>query len=171
MFTRLRKFVFGDDIFISYSRRDGSQYATRLANELGALGFTCRFERLATKAGREIPSSLLRAVRRSYLLVLIGTAEAQQSKAVHEEVTEFGKTSRLIIPIIFEGVRLGDYVCTNGIMEKVARDSGTARSQPGALWADEIHGLPTPCENPDSLRNHQPSPEVVSQISDACTFT
>ena len=40
----LLRFLFGDDVFISYSRRDGANYAAALANELSKRergGFSC----------------------------------------------------------------------------------------------------------------------------------
>src|SRR5215207_5750610 len=38
---RLRRFVYGRDLFISYSHRDAVRYAQRLATQLTKLGLTC----------------------------------------------------------------------------------------------------------------------------------
>ena len=46
------KFLFGDDIFISYSRADGATYAAGLANELAAHNFSCRFDLWGTEPGK-----------------------------------------------------------------------------------------------------------------------
>jgi hypothetical protein len=36
--------LFGDAVFISYARADGSIYAGQLAGELAKRGFSCRFD-------------------------------------------------------------------------------------------------------------------------------
>src|SRR5438045_110820 len=67
---------FSDDIFISYSRADGVTYATGLTTRLTAKMFACRFDQWDTTPGGEIPKKLRKALRRSALLVLVGTPGA-----------------------------------------------------------------------------------------------
>jgi hypothetical protein len=47
----LERFFFGDDVFISYSRRDG-RYATGLARELTRRELACRIDFLGRHRGR-----------------------------------------------------------------------------------------------------------------------
>jgi hypothetical protein len=46
------RFLFGDDIFISYSRADGITYAEGLASELAKRGFSCRVDLWEARLGR-----------------------------------------------------------------------------------------------------------------------
>lgn len=95
--------VFGDDIFISYSRADGASYAAALANALVDRNLSCRFDQWGTPPGREIPEELLRPLRRSAMLVVVGTVAAGQSLHVEREIREFLETKRLIVPIDVDG--------------------------------------------------------------------
>ena len=93
MFAR---FLFGDDVFISYSRRDGAKYAAALANELSrpGIGFSCFLDQWGASAATELSQPVLRALRRSSVLVLVGTAGAALSPMVQEEVQRFARPNR-----------------------------------------------------------------------------
>jgi WD40 repeat protein len=104
------RFIFGDDIFISYSRRDGANYAAALANELSKLGrdFSCFLDQWGASAANELSKPVVRALRRSSVLVLVGTPGATQSKFVQQEVEDFSRQSwlrahRPILPINING--------------------------------------------------------------------
>jgi hypothetical protein len=52
----------GDDVFISYSRRDGTTYVTGRADELAKQGLRCRLDLWETDPDRELPAKLKRAI-------------------------------------------------------------------------------------------------------------
>src|SRR5262245_47488398 len=89
---RIGRFLFGDDIFISYSRQDGSKYALALARKLAK--YQCYLDQLGTTPGQKIPRRLKRKVRRSSIFVLVATQAAVRSAAVEEEVVLFLQTGR-----------------------------------------------------------------------------
>ena len=107
----------GHDIFISYSRSDGYLYANKLANELSKFKFRCFIDQWENDPGVNLSNRLVERLKRSRMLVIIGTPAAQQSSYVEEEIVTFLKTKRQIIPIIFGDVE-------------------------GACWYQLIRGLP-----------------------------
>src|SRR6185312_4103993 len=90
----------GDDIFISYSHVD-STYALSLANELAKKNLSCFLDQWGTPPGEELPQELIRTIKRSSTMVLVGSKNAAESKNVEIEVKSFLKTGRTIIPITF----------------------------------------------------------------------
>lgn len=100
---RLRRFFLGDDIFVSYSRKDGLNYAQALAAQLTKRGFLRFIDLLGTDPDERVPESLKSKVRRSTVFILVATEGAALSSAVSEEVAEFAKTKRPIIPIDING--------------------------------------------------------------------
>ncbi len=99
----LLRFIFGKDIFISYSHKDGTVYATRLAERLGRRGFNCVIDAYEGIPGSKIPSKVIRALKRSSQLVVVGTYGAANSKHVTTEIQEFRKVGRSIVVIGFDG--------------------------------------------------------------------
>src|ERR1043166_8832344 len=74
-----------DDIFISYSRADGATYAAGLASALAHRGFACRVDQWESEPGKDVPRSILRAIRHSQMLIVIGTAASGRSASVTRE--------------------------------------------------------------------------------------
>ena len=144
--SQWRRFVIGDDIFISYSHRDAT-YAAGLANALADRRFSCKIDQWGTDPGRKIPASLKRALLGSSVLVLICTEASGISEPVYQEVCEFLKTKRPIIPI---------YI--NGNFDL-------------ALYADWIRGVPVTADSPEALRTGNTSVEVVNRIEKTFLFT
>jgi WD40 repeat protein len=144
------RYIFGDDIFISYARADASSYAAGLASELAGLGLSCRLDQWGTPPGQRLPAALLRALRRSMMLVVIGSKGAASSANVWEEINEFLPTGRTIIPIDVDG-SLRDAPWWP-LIAGVAVSIGTAYTG-------------------DSLTTGMPSTSVVSRIKNACVFT
>jgi WD40 repeat protein len=145
--ARFVNYVFGDDVFISYTRADAVTYAAGLANQLAAKDFSCFLDQWGTPPGKELPDPLKRALRRSAAFVLVGTEKATESAAVGQEIAEFVKTRRPIIPIDF-----------GGALERAA-------------WSGLIVGLARTPESAEALRMGDPSPVVVSRIEKTCAFT
>src|ERR671939_252989 len=96
-------FLTRDDIFISYSRRDGGAYAPRLADRLTGKKFSCFIDKLGTEPNEDLPPSLRRTIRNCTLFVLVGTERGAASEFVGKEIEEFKKTGRTILPIDFGG--------------------------------------------------------------------
>jgi hypothetical protein len=115
MLNWIFKFLLGDDIFISYSRADGATYAAGLANELTKLKFSCKLDQWGTESGAEMPESLKKSLKRSAVLVLVGTEGAAKSRHVGSEIEEFKKIGRMVIPIVFDGILL-----KNGLIYRTA---------------------------------------------------
>jgi WD40 repeat protein len=101
--SALQRFLFGDDVFISYSRRDASDYALALAAKLTQHKLSCFLDQWGTRPGNELPKGLVTSLKRSTIMVLLGTPGAAQSVSVAEELELFLRTGRSIIPISFAG--------------------------------------------------------------------
>jgi|SRR5579864_6991745 len=100
---RTTRLLFGDDIFISYSRADAASYAALLASELAKRKFSCRFDQWASRPGSGVPPEVLRALKHSTLLVVVSTAGAGVSGPVETEISHFLPTGRNIVPIDLDG--------------------------------------------------------------------
>lgn len=174
MLDKIFKFLLGDDIFISYSRADGATYAAGLANELAKppLNFSCKLDQWGTQAGAEMPESLKKSLRRSAVLVLIGTEGAAKSRNVALEIEQFKKTGRMIIPVIFDGILLkNNLIYRDGVKRRADLDAVPALAETEASWAGEIEGLPVSWEKTGKLKTGNPSPEIVSRIEKTFTFS
>jgi WD40 repeat protein len=142
------RILFGRDIFISYSRRDGGEaYAARLAKELGE-DFSCYLDQLDTPRGPQLPRQIRRELRRSRALVLLGTRAAVESLYVKLEVSRFLQTRRKII-----------LVDVDGSLQQV--------SQQGEPWSKLVGVFRAPEARDASV----PTPPVIGYIRDSFVFT
>jgi len=147
----LRRYLFGDDVFISYSRRDGAAYAAALANALSRdAALTCFLDQWGASAARELSPPVLRALDRCHVLVLIGTPNVAASTMVREELARFSTrpswaVHRPLIPINVD----------HGL--------------DGVAWSEleGLHRVVEPCE---AHAAEAPSAAVVRLIRDSCTF-
>ena len=149
----LMRFLFGDDIFISYSRRDGAKYAAALANELSKPGndYSCFLDQWGASAANKLSKPVLRAVDRSSVLVLIGTAGAAGSQLVQQEVKLFSRKKwlrslRPVLPINIDGA-------LNAVS-----------------WA-ELTGLHRIPETDEARSDGVPSQAVIKLIADSYSYT
>ncbi|GGD05226.1 toll/interleukin-1 receptor domain-containing protein [Hyunsoonleella pacifica] len=142
-----KKFLFGHDVFISYSRKDTSDYAAALVNELTKKKIECFIDQHGTEPGEDLPSNLKRTLLRCDFFVLLGSDNALKSEAVLEEVVLFKnqRNKRPIIPVDFGSLEDAD-------------------------WFDEIRGLALAKENSDALMLGQPSEKIVKRILDTIGF-
>lgn len=147
------KFLFGRDIFISYSRADARKYAPKLANILRAEvpGLSLYLDRWVAPPSGELPRSLRRHLRWSSLLVVITTENALKSKFVKDEIRRFADTGRQIIP-----------VSVAGEWEKLSREP--------ALWK-KIKGAAAESEEKQNILDGTPSAEVIERIKNSTLFT
>ena len=164
MFEKLLKMLGGDDIFVSYSRRDGAGYAANLAKKLVDLKFSVYFDQWTTPPDKDLPASLRRKLRRCSVLVIVGTEGAAHSDHVLQEIAEFNTTGRTVIPIIFDNVRASDLVSRDGVL--VAADE----TVPDAIWASLIQGLALQPEICANQINNDASKAVIARITDTCRF-
>lgn len=161
---KMRRFVFGDDVFISYSRRRGAEYALALANELTRHKLSCFLDQWGTPPDQDLPAQLRQALKRSSMLVLIGTEWAAASENVRKEVEEFLETRRTIIPITF--VESDVYAkIEDGTLE--GEFAGTLQQ---ASWYPVIQGVAQTVESTAALSTKQPSETVISRIVNAKGF-
>jgi hypothetical protein len=141
------RYLFGHDVFISYARIDGMRYASALATHLVASGLSCFVDQWSCIPGKQISRRILRTLKRSSILVIVGTEAASASEAVLDEVRAFKPTQRSIIPIDVQGsLRQG-------------------------LLAEELLGLPLEVETSAAIDDGRPSERLISRLEGAVTFT
>lgn len=98
---------FGYDIFISYSRRDCLEYALALVAKLESLEghhYTCFIDQEELPPGISLNTNIVKAIRKSRVLVVLLTAKSIRSQYVSFEIAEFAKNNRPIIPINVDGL-------------------------------------------------------------------
>lgn len=138
--------LFGEDIFISYSRKD-TAYILQLANLLLERGISPYVDQWASPIGAELPQSLKRALSRAKMLVVVATSDSAVSENVELEIRHFMTTNRPVCIV------------------NVAEALGTAR------WRRFIPG-PEPIKEADTaLKSTTPSSDVVARILGAARFT
>lgn len=143
-------FLLSDDIFISYSRWDGSTYAPGLADKLIQRGFSCFIDRYGTDPNRDLPETLKAKIRSCKMFVLVATERAAASEAVEKEIREFQQTGRAsrIVPIDVDG------------------------SLKSARWYDLVDGIaPEPEKNTTALDDGDASQSVVNRIEKSFNYT
>ncbi len=163
VFEKSRRFLFGDDIFISYSRVD-STYALTLANELTKRKLSCFLDQWGTPPGEELPKELLDTIKRCSTMVLIGSENAAESENVGKEVREFLETKRPIIPVTFVDEKLRDNSSENFNPQNLI---GTLER---AAWHPLISGIAKTTEVLSALKTRKPSENVISRIVNAVEF-
>jgi hypothetical protein len=138
--------LWGYDVFISYSRKDGAPYASGLAARLSELNFACVIDQWGMSApGVAIPKAFRRLLRSCRALIIVGTEAAGTSLNVADEVSEFAKTSGTIVPIDLDG--------------SISR----------AVWWPRIVGLPIAVEAA-GISATEPSEGVLARIRNTLTF-
>jgi hypothetical protein len=160
---KVRRFLFGDDIFISYSRVD-STYALSLANELTKRNLSCFLDQWGTPPGETLPDELIGTIKKCSTMVLIGSKNASDSENVGLEVKEFLETNRPIIPISF----VADEVITN------VADDFNKQNLTGTLeqstWYPLIKGIAKTTEVLSALKTRTPSENVILRIVNSVEF-
>ena len=139
LYDRMVRILFGADFFISYARKDGSAYADNLVDALLEQGYTCFFDQLGTEPGKQVPNSLLNKVKRSSVLVLLGTDEACKSSAVGKEIETFVPTKRPIVPVNFGQLH-------------------------NAIWFNQVQGISLSNESRHNLDQATPSSDIADRI-------
>ena len=135
------RFLFGADVFISYSRADAYDYAGRLAALLGRQGLSVYLDQAGSEPGKDVPRSVLRAVRTARVFVLLASPAAMASPAVALEARSFPSV-RPIVPVAL----------------------GTLASDWPA-WAGLVTGLAVAAEGEEAVRTGTPSAGVVERVA------
>ena len=148
LFRSLFRFLFRYDVFISYARRDGKEYALKLRDQLKALDFSCFLDYDELPAGNSLNKTLKKAIRKSAILVVVGTERAIKSRYVELEIAEFSKTTRAIIPIDIAGT--------------LADPPWSVIKERDIVWIDEAA---------ESLVKGVPSPNVADSIDKLFKYT
>jgi hypothetical protein len=141
----LSRYLFGNDIFISYSRVDAAQYAEKLSIELKKRNYHCYIDRWGSIPGSNLPKTLITSLLKSSMLVILGTDEAINSNSILIEIELFVKTKRTIIPIDFGSIR-------------------------SAKWYNLIEGLAVTKEKKENLIWNNPSDEIIQRIANAFNY-
>lgn len=137
---------FGYDVFISYARRDGRQYAQALYTSLHKRGLAPFVDAVGTSPGQRTPDVVLGRLKKSSMLVVVCSAEAAASKAIGEEIEAFAPTGRNIVVIDVEGALAG------------------------AVWRHHLVGLPVQGELMNALASGKPSDPVLDVVMSAADF-
>lgn len=147
------RYLFGRDIFISYSRSDASKYAPNLALALQAKRPKLSFylDRWLAPPSGKLPRSLKRHLRWSSILVVVCTENAIRSEFVRDEISSFSKLGRKVIPIDVDGA-----------FYKADREQGP--------WS-EISGASSEEESLEAVVSGHPSENVVERILKSVEFT
>ena len=142
------KFLDADDIFISYSREDGSAYLTGLDVALSKGGFSCFTDKRGTDAGKLPPETLYRKIRACKTFVLLATPGAlKEPENIAPEVAEFAKangTSRIVSVSFDQDEEFHEWDNTP--------------------WYEHVEGKAREREHPNTLKTGEPSEKVVEQI-------
>lgn len=85
LLDKLSGFLFGDDIFISYSHSDAFNYAPALAEILAGKKLISYLDQYGTAAEDTLPPRLIQRLKRSTVMVLIATKGAALSDAVKQD--------------------------------------------------------------------------------------
>ena len=145
---RLREFLrIGYDVFISYARSDAQAYAQALFLRLADRGLAPFIDAVATSPGAHTPPSVLRKLRRSSMLVVIGSAGSTTSHSMKEEIELFARTGRNIVLIDIDGAATT------------------------AVWYDLVTGLPAQMETLTGISAGTPSHRIVEFVLSTADFT
>ncbi len=151
LWLKAYRLVFGHDLFISYSRKDGIDYAYNLSTRLMKEGFDVYIDQLnSAEPGKLLPNSIKQKITTSTALVIAGSRGSEKSVPIDNEIELFlaHTKNRPVIPVIISDVNIAD-----------------------CIWGERIIGLPLLDDTAENLKNGTPSEEVVQRIISACTFT
>lgn len=150
------KLILGDDVFISYARRDGSDYVLALANRLVSEGLSCFVDQFNGETGPTLPRGVLKALARSAMLVIVGTPGTIGSASIEQEVRRFRDRPGRARPIVV--IAVGQALSLRCPEEKPD-------------WRPLIVGI-HPAEEPlDVFKASTVSDEIVKRIVGSATFT
>lgn len=145
------RYIFGRDLFISYSRRDSRRYAPNLALSLQKRmpKLSLYLDRWVAPPSGQLPLSLRMQLRWSSILVVICTENAVGSPFVQDEVARFAKLRRKVVTVDVAGA----YNVVRG-------------QQP---WL-EVNGADPEDESSEAVQRGEPSENVIERILKSVEF-
>lgn len=96
------------DVFISYSGERGRELAEELYNQFDALGVNTFLDQFSIKSGQIWKDKILQGVKSCKCLIFIATEESCRSACANQEVGIALGQEKEIIPILVDGMSLGD---------------------------------------------------------------
>jgi WD40 repeat protein len=144
----------GDDIFISYARRDASSYVLALANRLISNGLSCFLDQFNGETGITLPPGVVKALGRSSMLVVVATPGTIGSVSIDKEVRLFRDYPGRARPIV---------------VVNIGQSLALPPAEPD--WRQLLVGLHAPDEPFGALENTVVSDAIVARIVGAATFT
>ena len=146
------RFIFGRDVFISYSRRDARKYVPNLVRALQERmpKLSVYLDRWIAPPAGKLPVSLRLQLRWSSILVVVCTKNAIGSEFVKDEVATFARLRRKVVLVDVEGA----YSAVRGEMP----------------WS-EVSGADPETESHTIFETDHPSEEVIDRIIKSVQFT
>ncbi|MFV8324901.1 TIR domain-containing protein [Flavobacterium sp. ZS1P14] len=142
---KLNRIVFGYDFFISYSRKDASNYASNLATEIIKKGYSCYLDQWGSDPGKKLPKRLKSNIMNSSVFILLASNEALQSSSINLEIDIFLTTRRVIIP-----VNLGNIF--------------------DAIWFTKIEGIAISDEKDEFKTTNKTSTKLLERIQNSFIY-
>lgn len=179
LIRKIKKAIFGYDLFISYSRKDSLDYAYSIAEYFMAeeKNYECYIDQIAsTTPGKQISNNIITAIKRSRGFILIGSKGAQQSQdadPIPQEIDVFltHNTKRFLIPININGALDVKRVLEHEFSSLGGKNMGANSDNSATSIESKIYGLPLIDEKYESFEAKQASEDVLNKIEQALKFT
>jgi hypothetical protein len=108
-------------IFISYARKDGTEFAQMLNERLTACGYDVWKDTDDLRIGENVPNGISEAIQNTGEFIVILSPAALVSKWVMDEVDmAISRSSVKILPLVFEGVKNDDVPLKLGVKNYIA---------------------------------------------------
>src|SRR5580704_9710411 len=125
-------------VFISYSRRDSSEFADELVAGLELAGFAPFLDRHDIAAGEKWEERLGGLIEQADTVVFVISPEAVKSERCAWEVRRTLEKSKRLLPIVFEPVPVADIPEQLGERQFVRFDGGAGFARPLAQLAEAL---------------------------------
>lgn len=137
-------------VFISYSRKDGAEFALLLRDKLSTAGIEVKQDRIVLEGGRDWWLQLEEAIKESRFLILVMTPTAMQSEYVRKEWRLARQEGVCVYPVKAGTKADFDHLITT--LPRWMRDMhfydlgfDPARLETSAEWATLLADLRQPC--------------------------
>jgi hypothetical protein len=140
----ISNFFSGDDVFISYSRKDGAVYATALAAQLqdkNTGGLKVYFDRYGSTPEKTIPAKVKSKILGANVFVLIASEEALKSKHVQDEVSLFVERRVKTDKGTFVCIDFGNWESTPWAKDKLYTTMAFSKESTDALSSGNARSL------------------------------
>jgi formylglycine-generating enzyme required for sulfatase activity len=135
-------------VFISYARRDSSDFAEELVAGLELAGFAPILDRHDIAAGEDWEARLRGLIQQADTIVFVVSPEAVKSERCAWEVDKAHGETKRVLPVIFKSVPDSDIPEGLRRLQFIRFDTGPGITRPLALLADALR------QNIDWIREH-----------------